>query len=74
MINLEALIREQRSMCVNFYIFFSQRTYNHYLKNLGCGHNKFHYTIAGRDRALLLSIEAIEDSWKHGMEDLVEVV
>ena len=34
---------------------------------------KFHYTIAGGDRALLLSTEAPEDSWQTGVDDLEKV-
>lgn len=34
---------------------------------------KFHYTIAGGDRALLLSTEAPEDSWTDGVRDLEKV-
>lgn len=35
---------------------------------------KFHYTIAGGDRALLLSTEAPEDSWTDGVRDLEKVM
>lgn len=34
---------------------------------------KFRYTIAGGDRALVLSTEAPEDSWTAGVDDLKTV-
>ena len=52
--------------------FFHQRTFNLILNKYG-KEPKFDYTIAGGDRALLLSTEAPEDSWMAGVKDLETV-